>query len=97
MTHLPGLIPKLVIDINGILQLLPGFDAAKTVGPDGISPVLLKRCEAVAQYLFVIFSETLKIGMALTVWNMANVTSVFKSESKLNGEKYRPISITLIF
>lgn len=43
-------MPKHVIDINGIVQLLRGIDAAKTVGPDGISPViLLKRCEAVSR------------------------------------------------
>lgn len=90
-------MPSITIDMKGIVKLLRGIDATKTVGPDGISPVIFFKCsESVARYLFVIFSESLETGMFPMDWKMANVTPIFKFRSKSSVENYRPISLTSI-
>ena len=45
----------------------------------------------------MIFNSSLKYGAFPDIWKLAKVTPIFKSGSKRDGNKYRPISVISVF
>ena len=66
----------------------------KATGPDGISGQMLLLCdESVILPLQIIFTNTLSTSIYPDIWELANVTPIFKTGNKHLIKKYRPIPL----
>jgi len=67
----------------------------KAIGPDGLSPRLLKEIKDVISYpLFLLFKKSLNEASVPDDWKCANVTPIFKKGNRNAAENYRPVSLT---
>lgn len=90
-------MPPVEVGIEGVLKLLKNSDETKAIGPDQISPRVLKRCaHAIAPYLFIIFNQSLLEGSLPNDWKVAHVIPIHKKGPKKDVTTYRPISLTSI-
>ena len=83
------------IEYIEIFNLINDLIVRKSVGTDGISPLILKWAASVlTPYLTVIFNQCLVEGVYPNILKQARVTPVLKKgEDKNNISSYRPISI----
>lgn len=85
------------LSVNGIRALLNKLTDNKAIGPDGISPRVLKQCaESISLYLHVIYTKSLSSGALPDDWKIAHTVPIHKSGSKKDVTNYRPISLTSI-
>jgi hypothetical protein len=69
----------------------------KAHGPDKTYPRIVKElCDILSCPLSILFKKSLKEGIVLSDWKMANVTSIFKKGDRTSPANYRPISLTSI-
>lgn len=62
-------------------------------GPDGIPPIILKKCSSIIAFpLQLLFELSLKSGKFPSVWKKSFITPVFKKGSKSDIKNYRPIA-----
>lgn len=91
----PFLMPDVVVTTEGILNLLLQIDVKKSVGPDNISNVFLRRyAEQLCPFLEAIFKASLLTASLPADWLCAKVIPIHKGGSKLSIETFRPISLT---
>ena len=65
------------------------------MGPDRISPYILKHCAAeISPILQVIFTQSLNTGKLPSDWQKANICPIFKKDNCSSPSNYRPISLT---
>ena len=75
-------------------HLLNILDISKAIGPDGISPRILKEGASILKYpLCKIFNISLRSGVFPSDWKKVNVCPVFKNDSPALLQNYRPISL----
>ena len=87
--------PTITYDL--VLEELKNLDTNSSPGPDGIHPILLKKCATVLAYpLFILFRKSLISGYLPRLWKYSLVTPLFKSGSKFSPKNYRPISLTCV-
>jgi len=80
--------------IKEVLDVLLTLDCTKAIGPDSISPVILREgAHVLAPQLTAIFNKSIQSGIVPAKWKEANVCPVFKKGSKDSVENYRPISL----
>ena len=80
-----------------VLKALKELDKNKAVGPDGISPWILKECaDELCHPIFLIFTSSLQQGKLPQIWKKANITPLYKKGSKSNPLNYRPVSLTSV-
>ena len=85
------------VSVTGVQKLLAGLDTNKSMGPDGLSPIILKECASeISPMLTFIFNQSLKSGILPDDWLKANIFALHKKGSKSLPENYRPISLTCI-
>ncbi|CAM9781831.1 unnamed protein product, partial [Heterosigma akashiwo] len=78
-------------EVSKVLQLL---DVRKSVGPDGVSPRVLKHCaRQLARPLTRLFQKVGIPGVFPRSWKVARVTPVYKKKDASLPENYRPISV----
>ena len=88
-------MPAISISTQGICNLLCNLDASKAMGPDRISPYVLKYCAAeISPILQIIFMQSLNTGQLPSDWLRANICPVFKRGNRSTPSNYRPISLT---
>ena len=88
-------MPAISISTQGICNLLCNLDASKAMGPDRISPYILKYCAAeISPILQLIFTQSLNTGQLPSDWLRANICPVFKRGNRSTPSNYRPISLT---
>ena len=69
----------------------------KSPGVDGIQPKLLKEIvEQISTPLSEMFNLSLEEGIVPSEWKEANITPLFKKESRNKSENYRPVSLTSV-
>ena len=69
----------------------------KSPGVDGIPPKLLKEIvEQINTPLAKLFNFSLEEGIVPSEWKEANITPLFKKESKNKPDNYRPVSLTSV-
>jgi hypothetical protein len=79
------------------LEILANFNVSKAVGPDGISPRVLKECAVqIVSPLCHVFNLSLRSGVLPMDWLKANVVPVHKKSDKQQAENYRPVSLLCI-
>ena len=67
------------------------------MGPDGISPWVLKECaEELCEPIFMIFTNSLRQGKLPKIWKKANITPLYKKGNKSSPLNYRPVSLTSV-
>ena len=90
-------MPDIQVTTPGVLKLLSQLDIRKSMGPDGISPRILKETShEVALILTFIFNQSLSSGVVPQDWRSANIFAMHKKGPKDLAENYRPISLTSI-
>ena len=82
-------------DIEGLLSKL---NIAKSAGPDGLHPRILKDLSVqLAQPLFILFRMSLETGMLPDDWKIAQISPIFKKGHRYKPGNYRPVSLTAVF
>ena len=92
-----GLCNTINIAEEGVKKLLKALNPAKALGPDGISPRLLRDlADELAPALTLIFQSSLDTGEVPQDWRTAHVTPIFKKGQHYDPANYRPISLTSV-
>ena len=82
------------ISLSDVYSALTTLDACKAVGPDGISPRVLKFCAvALCEPIHYLFFISLRTQRLPSQWRLHKITPVFKSADKASITNYRPISL----
>jgi len=90
-------MPTFEVTAPGVHKLLSGLDTRKSLGPDEISPRVMKETSnEISDILTFIFNQSLNSGVVPADWRIANIFSLHKKNSKDLPENYRPISLTSI-
>ena len=73
------------------------LDAHKSMGPDGMHPLVLRElADVVAEPLSIIFERSWRTGEVPEDWRKASVTPIFKKGEKEDPGNYRLVSLTSI-
>ena len=84
----------LQVKINKVEHILRNIDINKAIGPDNISPYILKRCATqLAPPLACIFNTCINQRKWPKIWKQARVVAVHKKKTKTKAKNYRPISL----
>ena len=76
-------------------KLLKTLKPCKVPEPDQIYPrVLTELASEIAEPLYVIFKESLRLSVIPSDWRRANVTPIFKKGSCQSAANFRPVSLT---
>lgn len=77
-----------------VLKALSGLDVNKGNGPDGVSPLLVKRCaESLFTPLHRIFNLSLSTRIFPSRWKSSYLTPIHKNGSRNDIENYRRVAI----
>ena len=75
-------------------KLLRNIDVKKAIGPDNISPHILKKCASqLAEPLARLFNFCSKTKTWPKIWKRARVVACHKKKSRTKVENYRPVSL----
>lgn len=86
-------ISSISVEPLDILKLLQALDCKKSAGPDGLHPLLLKKCSKSLTYpITLLFKKSLLDGSVPLIWKTATITPIHKKGSKQDISNYRPIS-----
>ena len=92
-----GHIPQLQFSRTDVQNLLEAMDGDSAMGPDGMHPLVLKRCAFVLSYpLYSIFCRSIEHGELPRAWKQSCVIPIFKKGSRYDPLNYRPISLTSV-
>ena len=82
---------------DAVLRKILKLKSNKGVGPDNISPKLIKdSAEVIAPYLSYIFNLSLSEGKFPDDWKSARVCPIFKSGKRDECANYRPILVSYL-
>ena len=83
------------IKLSKVRCVLCGLDVTKAVGPDGVSPRLLKNCYLeLCHPLFLLFRRVSTKAMIPALWKTAQITPVYKRQGSVTDPSfYRPVSV----
>ena len=78
-------------------KLLRSIDVKKALGPDNISPHVLKKCAVqLSEPLARLFNTCSEMQAWPKIWKRARVVASHKKKSRTSVENYRPISLLSI-
>jgi hypothetical protein len=82
------------ISIAGVSKILGQLDVNKSVGPDGVSPRVLKHCARhLTRPLALLFRKIADAGEFPQSWKVARVTAIYKKNDATLPANYRPVSV----
>ena len=81
--------------MSKVWRVLCSLDVTKAVGPNGVSPRLLKNCYLeLCHSLFLFFCRVSTEAMIPALWKTTRITPVYKRQgSATNPSFYRPVSV----
>ena len=87
-------LQSITLTTEEVKQQLISVDVKKALGPDGLSPHVLKHCAAqLAGPITTIFQNCLDTSVWPALWKRANVAAIHKKGKKTDPSNYRPISL----
>ena len=87
-------LDNLTITKEEVYKELQQVDTKKALGPDCISPHILKKCATqLAVPLAIIFQRCLSSQQWPSQWKVARVCAIHKKKSRADPQNYRPISL----
>ena len=90
-------LQSIVITEDDVLKRLHKLKPAKSPGPDGLHPRVLKEAaDIITKPLTTIFNKSMKEGMVPDDWKQAHVTALFKKGKATVPGNYRPVSLTSV-
>ena len=90
-------IPELEITEEKVLEKLNKLKIAKSPGPDGMHPRILKELTSViCKPLTLLYQTSVKTGLVPSEWRDAHVTAIYKKGDRHFAGNYRPVSLTSI-
>lgn len=88
---------NIIISPVGVQKLLEALEPHKSLGPDNISPRLLRELAPVlSPFLANLFQQSVDSGELSLDWKIANVCPIYKSGCHKDPANYRPVSLTSI-
>ena len=86
------------ISENGVLTQLEELNVHKSVGPDGLSPQILKMlAPVITPMLTRIFRQSKALGKSPDDWKIQFISPILKpGKDKTDPASYRPVSLTSI-
>ena len=88
---------NIVVTEKQVCDILYKLDVNKALGPDNLSPVILKHCSnELKSSVCKLINRSLSEGVVPKDWLFANVIPVYKSKDKNQVNNYRPISLLSI-
>ena len=94
-----GILPLSDINITTdiILDKLTTLNSAKSPGPDGWPPFVLKEiAQHICLPLYIIFSKSLATGCVPDNWKRGHVIPIYKKGRCKQASNYCPITLTSI-
>ncbi len=88
-----GSLTSVPITLADVISKLSDLDCNSSMGPDGLHPVLLKSCPALAYPIYRILLASLSTGLLPQQWKLSEVIPIFKKGSRSAPLNYRPISL----
>jgi len=86
------------INMKYVLDAIGRLKNGKAPGPDKVTIKLVKdAAKFIAYPILCIFTSSIKNEIFPDVWKTASATPIHKSGSKSDLNKYRPISVILVF
>ncbi|CAM5145241.1 unnamed protein product [Eretmochelys imbricata] len=87
-------LSQIEVTLEEVLELIEKRNSNKSLGPDGIHPRVLKelKCE-IAELLTMVCNLSFKSATVSNDWKIANVTPIFKKDSRGDPGNYRPVSL----
>ena len=86
------------VDCKYVRKAIQQLKNGKAPGSDKIPIMLIKDVtDLISQPLATIINSSLRKGVSPDNWKVAKVTPIFKSGSRSDAYKYRPISVVSVF
>ena len=91
-------LETLEIKASDIEKKLSKLNTAKSAGPDGIHPRILKEVNAeISQPLAIIYKKSLQSHKVPQPWKDGHITPIFKQKGSRNEpSNYRPVQLTAV-
>ena len=90
-------LSNVIVSPQEVCEILCNLDTNKALGPDNLSPVILKSCShQLKGSICTLINRSLSEGIVPKDWLVANVIPVYKGKDKQKAENYRPISLLSI-
>ncbi|TRZ06852.1 hypothetical protein HGM15179_020253, partial [Zosterops borbonicus] len=86
-----------VIQEEAVREVLSCLDVHKSMGPDGIHPMVMRQlADELAKLLSIIYQQSWITGEVPHDWMLANVTPIYKKGRKEDPGNYSPVSLTSV-
>ena len=91
------IFPVISCTSGEVMKCLKSLKPNKSLGPDRISPVILRSCASeLAPSISYLVNKSFQLGHLPEDWRSADIVPLHKKGSKHLRENYRPISLTSI-
>ena len=92
-----SVMPTPIFTVADVKLTLTETKSSTSCGPDGVSPLFLKKFPELSELLFNLFNMFIQQGCVSRVWKSAKVILIFKGKgSMLEVKNYRSISLTSV-
>ncbi|KFP94832.1 hypothetical protein N329_06578, partial [Haliaeetus albicilla] len=86
-----------LIQEETVRDLLRHLDTHKSMGPDGIHPIVLRElAEVLPKPLSIIYQQSWSTGEVPDNWRLASVMPIYKKGWREDPGNYSPVSLTSV-